>query len=123
MSKDPNHEWQLQITALVAEIKTNQENLHNTLAAYIESSNKQQEKISHIVLGNGKPGLSEEVRGLKGRWAAVYGICLLVLSAAINYMVTAGLYKIAPSRAAVEATATAAPPEAASFTDSASAVK
>jgi hypothetical protein len=80
------------MTSLIAEVKTNQENLHTTLNTYCEATNKRLEKMEHIVIGNGKPGLSEEVRSLKGKWAAIYGLCLLLASAGLNYWVESSIY-------------------------------
>jgi len=92
MAKDSDREWQLAITSLIAEVKTNQENLHTKLNEYCDATNKRQEKMEHVVFGNGKPGLSEEVRSLKGKWAAIYGLGLLLLSAVLNYAVEASIY-------------------------------
>ena len=92
MSKDSDHEWQLQMTSLIAEVKANQENLHVKMNDYCEVTNKRQEKLEHIVIGNGKPGLSEEVRSLKGKWAAFYGLGLLLLSGLINYAVESAIF-------------------------------
>jgi hypothetical protein len=92
MSRDSDREWQLQMTSLIAEVKTNQENLHTTLNNYCDATNKRLEKMEHIVIGNGKPGLSEEVRSLKGKWAAIYGLCLLLASAGLNYYVESSIY-------------------------------
>jgi len=92
MGRDPDREWQLQMTSLIAEVKTNQENLHVTLNNYCEATNKRLEKMEHIVIGNGKPGLSEEVRSLKGKWAAFYGLGLLLLSGLINYAVESAIF-------------------------------
>lgn len=84
MYKSDDHEWQLQLTALVTEVKTNQENLDEKLSAFITASDKRMGKLEEAIYGNGSPGLKEEVRGLKGKWAAFYGMILLVLSAGVN---------------------------------------
>lgn len=84
MAKDADHEWQLQLTALVAEVKANQENMNEKLDEYIESSDRRLNELEDAVYGHNTPGLKEEVRDLKGKWAAFYGIILLVLSAGVN---------------------------------------
>jgi hypothetical protein len=80
------------MTSLIAEVKANQENLHIKLNDYCDVTNKRQEKMEHIVIGNGKPGLSEEVRSLKGKWAAFYGLGILLLSALLNYAVESAIF-------------------------------
>ena len=105
MTKDADHEWQLQITSLIAEVKVNQENLHEKLKNYCGSSNQRIEKLEKIVIGNGIPGLGEEVRSLKGKWAAVFGLLILILSAVINYAVDnafASKVKIIDNRPAIQ---------------------
>ena len=109
MAKDSTYEWQLQMTALIAEVKANQENLHTKMDTYCETTNKRQEKLEHIVIGNGKPGLSEEVRSLKGKWAAIYGLILLLMSAALNYTVEATIFGSHASHVTAEAAATETP--------------
>lgn len=84
MSRDADHEWQLQITSLIAEVKTNQENMSEKLDSFIKSSDRRLSKVEETLNGNGVPGLKEEVRNLKGKWAAFYGFTLIVLSAGVN---------------------------------------
>lgn len=81
---DADHEWKLQLTALVAEVKANQENMNEKLDVYIKASDRRAEKVEEAIYGNGTPGLKEEVRSLKGKWAAIYGLVLLVLSAGVD---------------------------------------
>jgi hypothetical protein len=112
MAKDPDREWQLAMTSLIAEVKANQENLHTKLNEYCKEANDRQTKMEHIVIGNGKPGLAEDVRNLKGKWAAFYGLGFLLLSAVLNYAVESSIYnrQVANSHAtAVESTAAAEP--------------
>ena len=86
-ARDSDRQWQVDLTSLVAEIKTDQKALHAKLDGYISSSEKRLDKLDKIVIGNGSPGLSEEVRSLKGKWALVYGTVLLVASALVNIAV------------------------------------
>ena len=85
-----DRKWQLEITALVASVKTNQENLHEKLDVYIVDTNKRLEKLDKIVIGNGHKGLSEEVRSIKGKWGAVYTATLILL----NGVVAWGLHRL-----------------------------
>jgi len=80
-SNDPEWEWRLQLTALVAEVKTNQDNLDKKIDTYIESSQQRVDDLEHVVYGNGSEGLSEQVRNLKGKWAVIYGLIIISLSA------------------------------------------
>lgn len=110
MTSAEEEKWKLSITGMLAEVKANQENLHTKLNEYCEAANERQTKMEHIVFGNGKPGLSEEVRSLKSKWAIFYGLGLLILSAVLNYAVESTIYnrQVANSRVtAVESTAAA----------------
>lgn len=78
--KGPDWEWRLQLTALVAEIKTNQDNLDKKIDAYIAASSKRVDDLEHVVYGNGAEGLAEQVRNLKGKWAVIYGLIIIALS-------------------------------------------
>ena len=86
MSKsiDPEWEWRMQLTALVAEVKSNQENLHDKLDTFITASSKRTDDLEHVVYGNGSEGLTETVRNMKGKWAIMYGIAIVCLSAGVN---------------------------------------
>ena len=86
MSKsiDPEWEWRMQLTALVAEVKSNQENLHDKLDTFIIASGKRTDDLEHVVYGNGSEGLAETVRNMKGKWAIMYGIAIVCLSAGVN---------------------------------------
>ena len=105
MSPAEEEKWKLTIAGTLAEVKTNQENLHTKLNEYCDAANKRQEKMEHIVIGNGKPGLSEEVRSLKGKWAAIYGLSILLASALLNYGVESLVYskQVANVRVTTEA--------------------
>jgi hypothetical protein len=81
MSNPKDGEWQLHITALLAEVKTNQENMHDKIDAFVVASNKRTDDLEYVVYGNGSEGLSEQVRNLRGKWAVIYGLVLIVLSA------------------------------------------
>jgi uncharacterized membrane protein len=89
--KDQDHEWQLEMTRLVAEVRsevkevrTENKALHDKVDLFMTNSEKRFEKLDKIVLGNGQPGLAEDVRNMKGRWAFIYGTAILLASAAIN---------------------------------------
>lgn len=101
----PDREWQLQITSLVAGVKANQESMHEKLDGYVASSEKRLEDLDHAVYGNGGPGLKEEVRNLKGKWAAIFGIVLLVASAVVNQVVWKLLDFKTPAASVLEETA------------------
>ena len=80
MSSSSDREWQIQITALVAEVKSNQENLHDKLDTFITASSKRTDDLEHVVYGNGSEGLTETVRNMKGKWAVAYGLIIIALS-------------------------------------------
>lgn len=85
---NPDWAWRLELTALVAGVKANQDNMHEKLDKYIDASQKQLDRLDKSVYGlNGTPGLHEEVRSMKGKWAVVYGLFLIVVSAFVNYAV------------------------------------
>lgn len=91
-----DREWQIQITALVAEVKTNQDNLDKKIDTYIETSQTRLAELEKSVYGrNESPGLHEEVRDLKGKWAVFYGIGLLIGSAVLNQIVDTAIAKVA----------------------------
>lgn len=83
-ARDADREWQMELTRLVAEIGTDQKALHSKVELFMSGAEKRFEKLDKIVIGNGQPGLSEDVRNLKGKWAFVYGTAILLASAAIN---------------------------------------
>ena len=97
--------WKLSVASTLAEVKANQENLHTKLNEYCDTTNKRQEKLEHIVIGNGKPGLSEEMRSLKGKYAAFYGLGILLMSALLNYAVEVSVFGTHASHASAEAAA------------------
>lgn len=105
--KGPDWEWRLQLTALVAEIKTNQDNLDKKIDAYIEASQTRLVELEGSVYGRkDAPGLHEEVRDLKGKWAIFYGIGILIGSAVLNQVVDNVMVKA--TRASVVSEASAA---------------
>ena len=81
---DPEWEWRMQLTSLVAEVKTNQENMSEKIDTYIAASNKRMDDLEHVVYGNGSEGLTETVRNMKGKWAIMYGLAIICLSAGLN---------------------------------------
>ena len=36
--------------------------------------------MEQTVYGNGKPGLAEDVRNIKSKWAVIYGVSIILLS-------------------------------------------
>lgn len=88
MSSKSDREWQLQITALVAEVKSTVDGLHSKVDDHIVKSDKRFDKLDKIVIGNGQPGLAEEVRGIKGKWGMVYTTLLLGLNALTTWGIT-----------------------------------
>lgn len=84
MPNPKDGEWQLHITELLAEVRTEQKNMSKKLDAYIISDGKRSDDLEHIVYGNGSEGLAEQVRNIKGKWAAGYGLVLILLSAAAS---------------------------------------
>lgn len=77
-------EWRFQLTALVAEVKANQENLHRKLDVFVADADKRTTSLEHTVNGNGKPGIAEEVRSIKGRWGATLVVGTIVFTSVVN---------------------------------------
>lgn len=90
MKSSPLEEWRIQLTSLVAEIKANQDNMHEKLDAIHESSQKRIDRLEKTMYGlNGAPGLMEQVRGMKGKWAIVFGGIIITASAFLNQVLAA----------------------------------
>ena len=86
MSKNAGWEWQLELTRLVAEVRTNQVNIEEKLDAYAAASEQRLGRLEKNIYGlNGTPGLNEQVRNLKGKWAVFYGVGVITLSVVLNY--------------------------------------
>lgn len=81
MNNPRDGEWQLRVTELLAEVRANQENMNRKLDGYIKMSSARTDDLEHIVYGNGSEGLAEQVRNIKGKWAVLYGVVLMLLSA------------------------------------------
>lgn len=77
---DPEWEWKIQLTSLVAEIKANQENMNEKMDAFVGASNNRVDDLEHVVYGNGSEGLAETVRLIKGRWAVMYGLIMIIVA-------------------------------------------
>lgn len=96
--KGPDWEWRLQLTALVAEVKANQDNLDKKIDTYIGTSQARLDELEKSIYGkNDVPGLHEEVRDLKGRWAIFYGLILLFTSAVVNQVVDTAVANVKPT--------------------------
>ena len=79
-----NSDWELKISEAIGSIKKGQEDLNKKIDAYIERSESRLDNLEHIVFrSNGRPSLVDEIRSIKGRWGAVYTVCMLVLQGAI----------------------------------------
>lgn len=81
MANPKDGEWQLHITELLAEVRTEQKNMSKKLDNYIDADSKRADGLEHVVYGNGSEGLAEQVRNIKGKWGAMYGLVLILLSA------------------------------------------
>ncbi len=78
-------EWRAELTKLLAEVKTNQDNLHEKLDESIDLSQKRFDRLEKTVYGlNGTPGLIEQVRVNKGRWIALITGVTIVVTAVAN---------------------------------------
>ena len=87
---DAEWKWRAAMTTLLAEVKTNQDNMNEKLDAIHEASKKRIERLEKTTFGlNGTPGLVEQVRGMKGKWALVFGGIIITASAFINQVVAA----------------------------------
>lgn len=92
-----DHDWKYQMTALLAEVRTNQVNMSAKLDTYIGDSQERLDTLDSAVFGDkDAPGLTEEVRGFKGKWAIVYGVGLLIGSALLNQIVGSAVAKASP---------------------------
>ena len=81
-------EWRAQITALIAEVKTNQDNMSEKLDAIHDASKKRIDRLEKTTFGlNGTPGLVEQIRSMKGKWALVFGGIIITASAFINQVI------------------------------------
>ena len=90
MKDNAEWEWRAQITALIAEVKTNQENMDKKLDAIHTTSKKRIDRLEKTTFGlNGTPGLVEQLRNMRGRWALVFGGIVITASAFINQVVAA----------------------------------
>src|ERR1039457_2028173 len=87
MSPDEEVKWKLNVASTLAEIHTDQKNLSANIDTHIDAVNKSVDKLSSIVIGNGKIGLVGEVSNIKSKYAAFYGLGILLLSALLNYAV------------------------------------
>ena len=82
--------WRAEITSLIAEVKANQENMDEKLDAMHEASKKRIDRLEKTTFGlNGTPGLVEQIRSMKGKWALVFGGIIITASAFINQVVAA----------------------------------
>lgn len=82
MANPKDGEWQLHITELLAEVRTEQKNMSKKLDTYIEADSKRADDLEHVVYGNGSEGLAEQVRHIKGRWAIMYGLIMIIIASA-----------------------------------------
>ena len=72
MSASSDEEFKLNVTRLLSEVSANQKNLADRIDTYIGANDKRVEDLEHTLNGNGQPGVAEDVRNIKGRWALIY---------------------------------------------------
>jgi len=87
MSNISDEQFKLDVTSKLSEIASDTKYLAKRLDEYMIDNDKRVGKLEHIIVGNGTPGLSEEVRSIKGRWGAVVGIVIFLASVASNALV------------------------------------
>lgn len=80
-----DRDWQLEITKALAEVQTSQTALHTKLDEAIARTDRRLEKLEAVVYGNGHRGLAEDIRNIKGKWAAAYTGMLLILNGLTTY--------------------------------------
>ena len=90
MSASSDEEFKLNVTRLLSEVSTNQKNLVDRIDGYVVANDRRVEDLEHTVNGNGKSGLAEDVRNIKGKWALIYGAAVflgstIVQAAASNF--------------------------------------
>jgi len=84
MPTNDDWKWRADLMGLVGEIRNEQTNLSDKLDEYCKSSEGRFERLEHTVYGNGQPGLSEQVRNVRGRVAIATAGAAVVITAAVN---------------------------------------
>lgn len=85
--------WKLEVSSMLGEIRADLRAVQKSLNDHVKSEGIRIEDLEHTLNGNGSAGVAEQVRNLKSKWAILYGIGLLVTSAALNYVVEASVLK------------------------------